>query len=68
MDLTEDNIDKIVTLVAQHFKEDKKLILEVLFVTIISEKIIWFVKSKENSQKVAYNIEVCKKLLKMLKG
>lgn len=67
-DLTEDNIDKIVTLVSQHFKEDKKLILEALFVVIVSEKIIWFIKNKENSQKVSYNIEVCKKLLNMLKG
>lgn len=67
-DLTEDNIDKIITLVSQYFKEDKKLILEALFVVIVSEKIIWFIKNKENSQKVSYNIEVCKKLLNMLKG
>lgn len=57
-------IEKIITLVSEYFQEDKKLILEALYIYII-EKIICYTKDKHEPSKISYNIDICKKLLEM---
>jgi len=61
----EKEIDEIVSLLNKYFKEDKKLILETLYINIIL-KIIWYVKNKYSNETIFYNIELGKKILKIL--
>lgn len=61
----EKEIDEIVSLVNKYFKEDKKLILETLYINIIL-KIIWYVKNKYSNETIFYNIELGKKILQIL--
>lgn len=63
--LEEKNINKIIFLISKYFKEDRKLILEALYIYII-EKIIFYIKNKSNNNIISYNINVCKEILKIL--
>lgn len=62
IDLKENSIDEIITLVSEYFKEDKKLITETLYINIIL-KIIWYIKNRYDKHTISYNINICKKLL-----
>ena len=64
--LEKNNINKIVSLISQYYKEDKQLILEALYIYII-EKIIFYTKNKADVKRISYNVNICKELLKMLK-
>lgn len=55
-------IDEIVSLLSKYFKEDKKLILQTLYINIILQ-IIWYIKNKYSNEIISYNIEICKKIL-----
>lgn len=56
------NIDNIVSLLSDYFKEDKKLILEALYINIVL-KIIWYTKNKYDSPTILYNINLGKEIL-----
>lgn len=64
--LEKDKIDKIVTAVSYYFNEDKRLILEALFIYNIN-KIIFHTKNNFDSSIISFNIEVCKLLLEFFK-
>ena len=55
-------IDEIVSLLSKYFKEDKKLILETLYMNIIL-KIIWYIKNKYSDETISYNLEIGKEIL-----
>lgn len=57
----ETKLEKIVILLSQHFKEDKQLILESLYVYLIL-KVINFTKNKHSIDTISYNISICQKL------
>lgn len=57
----ETKLGKIITLLSQHFKEDKQLILESLYVYIVL-KIIFYTKNKHSIDTISYNISICQKL------
>ena len=61
----EKEIDEIASLLSKYFKEDKKLILETLYINIVL-KIIGYVKNKYSNKIISYNIEVGKKILQIL--
>lgn len=53
--------DEIISLVSKYYKEDKTLILETLYIYII-EKVIFYIKNKENLNRILHNINICKKI------
>lgn len=57
----ETKLEKIVILLSQHFKEDKQLILESLYVYLIL-KVINLKKNKHSIDTISYNISICQKL------
>lgn len=63
--LEQNSIDEIISLLCKYFNEDRNLILEVLYVYIIS-KIIHYIRSKDSNSKISYNIDVAKKILSLL--
>lgn len=66
INLDDDNeFDEVVTVISRYYKEDKTLILEILYIYII-EKIIFYTKNKEKSNRILHNIDICKKILKQL--
>jgi len=62
INLEDSQINQLIFLLSKYFKEDSELILETLFVNII-EKIIWYIKNKYDSDRISFNINICKKLL-----
>ena len=58
-------MDEIVSLLSKHFKEDKKLILETLYINVVL-KIIWYIKNRYSNETIFNNIEVAEKLLKYI--
>lgn len=65
VNLEKNKINEIVSLISQYYKEDKQLIFEALYVYII-EKTIFYTKTKCDTTKISYNIEVCRKILNLL--
>lgn len=63
--IEENEIDEIVSLISKYFKEDKKLILETLYINIVI-KLIRYIKNKHNNKIISYNIEVSKKILQYI--
>lgn len=63
--IEEKEIDEIVPLISKYFKEDKKLILETLYINIVI-KLIRYIKNKHNNKIISYNIEVSKKILQYI--
>lgn len=61
-----ERLDEIVTLVSKFLKEDKILIYKALYITIF-EKIVFFIKSKYDTNFIDYNIKVCEKIYKYIK-
>lgn len=59
-------IDNIITLVCQHFKEDRKVVLGFLYINIII-RIEHYIKNKRDKNRISYNIEVAKKVLQLYK-
>ncbi len=58
-------MNEIVSLLSKHFKEDKKLILETLYINVVL-KIIWYIKNRYSNETIFNNIEVAEKLLKYI--
>ncbi len=61
----DNEFDKIITLVSKSYKEDKTLILETLYIYTI-DKIIFYTKNKEKSNRILHNIHICEKILQQL--
>jgi len=57
--------DEIISLVSKYYKEDKTLILETLYIYII-EKVIHYIKNKDNQKRIIHNINICKKILQYI--
>lgn len=57
--------DEVFTLTSQYYKEEKTLILEILYIYII-EKVIFYTKNKEKANKILHNIDICKKILQYI--
>ncbi len=65
-DTSEENkTSKIIHLVSQYFSEDKKLILEALYVYII-DKTIFYTKDKHDKNQILYNIHLAKEILNLI--
>lgn len=62
IDLENNEFNVIISLLSKYFKEDKKLILEGLYIIIII-KIISYIKNRDDYDIISYNIDICKKLL-----
>lgn len=56
---------EIISLVSKYFMEDKTLILETLYIYII-EKVIHYIKNKDNQKRIIHNINICKKILQYI--
>ncbi len=57
--------DEVFTLTSQYYREEKTLILEILYIYII-EKVIFYTKNKEKANKILHNIDICKKILQYI--
>lgn len=53
-----DELDNMISLISEYFKEDKKLIEKALYITIV-EKIIWHRQSKYNTKVISTYIDIC---------
>lgn len=60
-----DKIDKIITLISKHLKEDKILIYKALYINIFS-KIIFYIKAKYDTNVIDYNIKICEEISKYI--
>ena len=60
--LSNQKIEKIVSLLSKYYNEDEKLILESLYINTIL-KVIWYTKNKYSSQTISYNIDICQVIL-----
>lgn len=57
--------DEIISLVSKYYEEDKKLISETLYIYII-QKVIFYIKNKDNPNRILHNINICKKILQYI--
>lgn len=64
-DTSLDNFEELILLIEKYLGEDKQLIMQSLYVTIIS-KIIGYVKNKYDTNKILYNINLAKRILEYL--
>lgn len=64
-DTSLDNFEELILLIEKYLGEDKQLIMQSLYVTIIS-KIIGYVKNKYDTIKILYNINLAKRILEYL--
>lgn len=60
-----DEIDKIVTSIAEKINEDKKLIYKACYVYLFS-KIVYHIKVKNDYTKITQNIKICDKILEYI--
>lgn len=61
-----DKIDKIITLISKHLKEDKLLIYKALYISTFL-KIVVYIKNKYNKNIISYNIKICEKISEYIK-
>lgn len=62
-----DEIDKIITSISKHLKEDKVLIYKALYINIFS-KIVYYIKVKHDINFINYNIKICEEISKYIIG
>lgn len=65
-DISINEFNKLILLIEKYLKEDKELILQALYITIIL-KIIWYIKVKYDETEILYNIDIANKILKLIK-
>lgn len=65
LDLKKDNLEEILNLLSQYFQEDKQLILESLYIYMIT-KIIFHTKNKYDIASISYNIDLCRRIQNQL--
>lgn len=58
-------IDRVITLISKHLKEDKILIYKALYINIFS-RIVFYIKVKYDTKLIDYNIKVCEEISKYI--
>ena len=59
-------INKIASLISKELGKDRILILKFLYIVTV-EKIVWFIKVKDNKEVISNNIDIANEVLKLVK-
>lgn len=65
VNIEEDEIEEIVSLLEKYYTEDKYLILKALYINL-ALKIIWYIKNKYEEPIISYNKKICETILQIL--
>ena len=65
VNIEEDEVEEIVSLLEKYYREDKYLILKALYINLIL-KVIWYIKNKYEESIISYNRKICETILKIL--